>query len=286
MTLISWGGIAALAAAVVLAIVGRIRIWGMRLRPAQPSQTRPEGTIVFAAGITRGAHGETIPLLADWMARGVLRVERIGPTLPRNAATKTAWGPEWRFTILDPSSLSPIERDLLGAFVPGHLQPGDVRELPREDYLGRDALYLAVVRATQQQRAAFGVRQRKAPGAAFGLIALAVLGGAGSFVGAAFTNPAIAGVLFVPVVAGIGVVTALGRGGIVPTEAERRFRQQTRDLGAWVKTTGIPDPALAGWAMIWLLPGRWPDFVPEEIATLLGRDKAFLRGDWGRASAR
>ena len=134
------------------------------------------------------------------MTRGVLRVERIGPILPKNARTKAAWGPTWRFTILDPSSLDPIERELLGAFVPGYLQPGDVRVLPREDYLGRDALYLAIVRACGQQRAAFGVRQRRAPAAAFGLIALAVLGGAAAF-GAAFaTDPALAGVLLFPAI--------------------------------------------------------------------------------------
>lgn len=282
MTLAIWGGVAALLSAVVLAIVGRVRIWGMRLHPAQPSSTRPEGTVVFAAMITRGARMETIPLLADWMSRGVLRVERLGPDLPKDVRTKAAWGPEWRFTILDPSSLDAIERELLAAFVPGDLRPGSVRVLPREDYLARDALYSAIVTASRQQRAAFGQRQRRAPAAAFGVIALAVLGGVGSFLAAVFSSPrpALGGFLFLAVT-GIVAVALVVRGGRSPTEAERRFRQQTRDLGAWVETTDTPDPALAGWAAIWGMPGPWLEVVPQEIANLRARDKAFLRGDWG-----
>ena len=51
-----------------------------------------------------------------------------------------------------------------------------------------------------------------------------------------------------------------------------------------MKTTGSPDPALAGWALIWLLPGSWLDFVPQEIGDLRAMDMAFRRGDWGRVT--
>ena len=286
MTTLMWIGMAALLAAVVLAIVGRVRIWGMRLRPAEPQKVRPEGTIVFGARIMRGAHSETIPLLGDWMTRGVLRVERVGPDMAKNPSTKAASGPEWRFTILDPSSLDAIERELLSAFVPGNLQPGDVRVLPREDYLGRDALYLAIVRAVDQQRAAFGARQRRAPVAAFGVTALAWVGGVGSFLAAVLggTTMAVAGAVLAYVMAGIAVAMLVVRGGRGPTDAERRFWQQTRDLGAWVTTTDQPDPALAGWALIWGLPSAWHDVVPEEIGSLRARDSAFRRGDWARVT--
>jgi hypothetical protein len=278
LALVGW---ALIVGALIAAIVARRTVWGMRLRPPVANPTPPSGPIVLASRLLRGANLEVVPILADWHARGVLAVHRVGPDLPAEPNRASA-GPRWRFVVGDVRGLDAVETQLLSAFVPD-ARPGAESTLEREDIAQREQIAAAVRTALEAQRASFGARPRSGAGVAFALIAAALVGAALAMYGAFAGNDTSAQAwAIVGAVVGVGVVIALCARAEQPTEAERAYRQQLLDLGEWVKTTESPNPALAGWAMLWNLPGEWAAVVPDEIAALRGRDRAFLRADFAR----
>lgn len=277
-------GVTVLVASLVGAIAARRRIWGLRLVPATAKKKKPDGTVLMAAGLARGARMEVTPLLADWLARGVLRVDRRGPDLPGDPKSGSASGPEWTFTVEDAETVSAIEFPVLRTFVPTAPTPGASATLTREDKVTREAIASSISAAVAAQRAQFGPRPVIALGLAVLLVTLSVLGAiaavAGFAIGAA--GPVAVALAFLGGVAGIALVTILCRGGRRPSDAEREYRQDVRNLEAWVKSTNDPDPMLAGWAMLWDLPGAWAAGVPVGIASLRMRDRAFLPGDFNK----
>jgi hypothetical protein len=283
MLVVAWGGAVMLVGSLVLAIVARRTVWGMKLvsKPPHAAATRPEGSVLLAAHDVRGFTNELVPLLADWQARGVLAVEQLGPFERGSSRTGAAWGPEWRFTVLDASGVDQVEFPLLRILVPEAPTPGATATLRRDDKEVRDKITEGVYEAIKVERDFFGPRPLTKPLLAIGLVALAVVGALASLVGAV-----VGGAGPYPIAwallggGGIGVVIAVCRGARSPSEGERRYRQAVLDLEAWVHSTPTPDPRLAGWAMVWGLPGAWEASVPDSIASLRGRDRAFLRGDF------
>lgn len=268
----------------VLTIIARRTIWGARLRPATPNPTPPPGPVLLAARLVRGANMEVVPLLADWQTRGVLDVERIGPDLNADPKVPASSGPEWRLTVLDASGLDGVELPLLAAFVPGAPVPGATYLLRREDVDARDRIWNAVRSAVDRQRASFGTRPRVATLTAVGLITLASVGGAAALVGSVLgqAKPMPIALAFLGAIAVIVVVSLICRGARRLTDAERQYRQGIRDVEAWVRQTTEPTASLAGWAMLWNLPGVWATGAPEKVRRLRGRDKSFLRGDFAQ----
>lgn len=284
MILLVWLGVLAMLLALGLAILARRTIWGLRLRPANPSCTPSSELIILAARLVRGANMEVVPLLADWQARGVLAVERVGPDLNAEPRAAASPGPEWRFTVRDASGLGEVELSLLAAFVPSAPSTGATYLLRRDDVDARDRIWDAVRLAVGRQRASFGVMPRVAIPAAIGLIALAALGGVAALVGSVASGAGSTSIAFafLGAFAMIVVVSISCRGGRRPTDGERDYRQGIRDLEAWVRETTEPNPALGGWAMLWNLPGVWATEAPEEVQRIRGRDRSFLRGDFAR----
>lgn len=287
VTLIAWAGGVVLLGALVLATVARRRIWGFRLAAATAARDRPAGTVLLAARSIRGAKMEVTPLLADWQARGVLDVARRGPDLTADRRTGAASGPEWQFTVLDASRVDAVELPVLQAFVPAAPARGATALLTREDTATRDAIASAISTAIARQRTTFGPQPLEAPAVAVALVAFAVVGGTAALVGTVVSaaGPVAIAFAFLGAVAGISLVVILCGRARRPSDAERQYRQAVRDLEAWVRSTDDPDPALAGWAMLWDLPGAWQSQMPTPITALRLRDRAFLRGDFAKEIA-
>lgn len=283
MILIAWAGIALVITAIVLAVRARRTIWGRATGPAVADATRPNGTILMITG----AHQWTIPLLADWQARGVIDIQKRGPELAKDERSGRSSGPEWIFTVLDAATVDEIELPVLQALVPDAPASGATFILTREDTATREALTASIIDARGRQRAAFGVRPVASRYLAAGLVALAVLGSALALAGTIAANfprtsSGTNGVAWAVVAATVGIATValICRGARRVTDAEREYWQRARNLELWVRTTTNPSMALAGWAMYWgHLPGPWIEKMPESITQLRGRDGAFLRGD-------
>ena len=284
MILLGWFGIIALVASVVLSIVARRTLWGARLEPAPPVPARdvPQGSILFAARLTRGYTNELIPLLADWQARGIIAVEQRGTDLVGNSVTGSAWGPEWQFSVRDATGLDEVEQRVLQILIPGAPRSGAVSLLRRDDTEARDAILDGVSAAVSRQQVLFGPRQLANRWLAMLLITLAIAGTLGALVFFAIgdAGPYPIAWAFLGGGAGIALVIAVCRSGRSPSEAERAYRQAVRNLEGWVHSTPSIDPRLAGWAMLWNLPGAWQHELPASITSLVGRDMAFLRGDF------
>lgn len=287
MILLGWAGVVVLMASLLGAIIARRRVWGLRLAPATPARKRPHGTVLVAAGILRGARMEVTPLLADWHARGVLDVSRSGPDMAGDTKSGAASGPEWIFTVLDPDGVSAVELPVLQTFVRSAPTRGATARLTREDKKSREAIAKAISDAVTRQRREFGPRPRSAVGLAVLLIAVAGVAGVAAVAGFALGGaaPTPIALAFVGSGAAIGMVILLCRGGRRPSDAEREYRQDVRNLEAWVKSTADPDPSLAGWALLWDLPGAWSTTVAPEITGLRSRDRAFLPGDFSKQIA-
>ncbi len=283
MMLLGWLGVVLLVASVVLAILARRRLWGLRLRPAAPSSTPPQGSVLLAARAIRGTTMEITPLLADWQARGVLRVERRGADLPMGGGNSVASGPEWHFTVLDASTVDAIELPLLRILVPDAPATGASAVLLQTDAKARDRLFEAVYAAITRQRLAFGPTPSGESLPAVGLVVLTVLAWIAAVVGLAVAgaNPVATASAFLGGLFALVTVVLLCRRASRPSDAERRYRQAVVDFGAWLPTAS-PDVRLAGWAMVWGLPGAWATALPESITSLRGRDRDFLRGDFAR----
>lgn len=290
MILLGWLGIVALLAAVVLAIVARRRVWGARLEPAPPVPTRdvPKGSVLFAARQIRGFTNELIPLLADWQGRGVIAVEQRGLDLVGDGATGAAWGPEWQFTVLDATGLDEIDQRVLQILVPGAPQRGAVSYLRREDTAARDALLDGISAAVILQRELFGPRSLAKPWLAVLLGALAITGTLCAIVFFAIGHAGPYPIAWSVLGGGAGIALVIGvcNSGRGPSEAERAYLQSLRNLEGWVYSTSAVDPRLAGWAMLWSLPGAWQKELPASITSLVGRDMAFLRGDFVKKRVR
>jgi len=284
MILLGWSGIVALVAAIVLAIIARRTVWGVRLDSAPPVPARdvPAGSVLFAARYLRGYTNELIPLLADWQARGVLAVEQRGTDLVGNARSGAAWGPEWQFTVLDASGLDAVELPVLRLLVADAPQRGASSYLRREDKAARDRILDGVAEAVTRQRALFGPRPIDKAWLAVLLPVLAIGGTLAAIVFFAIGNagPYPIAWSLLGGAAGSALVIGLCRSGRRPSEAERAYRQSVRNLEGWVHSTTHIDPRLAGWAMLWNLPGPWAAGLPTSISSLVGRDMAFLRGDF------
>lgn len=277
------GGILLLLVAVV-SVVARIRLWGARLRAAAPSPVPPAESLVFASRSERGAYSELVPLLADWQLRGVLEVRKSGPSLAASSPTSAAPGPVWHF-IAGPrlGAVDPVELIVLSAVLGGELRPGATVTVQREDVGWRTDVSAAIEAAVRAQRERFGTEKARARALRPLLAALSILSGLACLVGSFLSSNDTAALAWlsvgVPVVVALTVLVVLWP---AKSPAERRYRQATRDLGEWVRTTSEPVPALGGWAMIWNLPGRWRDAVPAEVADLLHLDRSFVRGDFNR----
>ena len=266
------------------AVIARVRLWGARLRPAAPSSVPPDAPLVYASRSERGAHFELVPLLADWQLRGVLQVRKSGPALAASPTTSAAPGPVWHFTAGPQiTGVDHIEAIVLSALLGGELRPGATVTVPREDVGWRTRVSAAIESAVRAQRDRFGTEKARARGLRPLLAALSILSGICCLVGAFLSSTDTAMLAWSAV--GVTVVVALTVVVVLwpaKSAAERRYLQQTRDLGEWVRTTDRPVPALGGWAMIWNLPGPWRDAVPVEVAELLHLDRSFLRGDFSR----
>lgn len=282
MSVLAFGGAAALLLVAVVTVVARARLWGARLRPATPSPVPPAGPLVFASRSERGVNAELVPLLADWQLRGVLLTSRSGPALAASPSTSAAPGPVWQFTP-GPTieRADPVEFIVLSAILAG--SSGEPVVVQREDVEWRTRVQAAITDAVRAQRARFGEERPRGRALRPLLAGLSILSGAACLVGAFLSSHDTAGLAWlsvgVPIVVAITVLVALWP---AKPEAERRYLQATRDLGAWVRSTDQPAPELGGWAMIWNLPGPWPAVLPEDVASLLHMDRSFLRGDFAR----
>lgn len=268
-----------LVGALAGAIVARRRIWGLRLRPPVANPMPPTGSVLLATYAVRGAGMQLTSVLADWIARGVLEVRRSGPDLPAEVLKGDASGPVWRFVVRDASLLDAVETPLLAALVPDGVEA----VLTREDTAARDRIEAAVHAVRKAQRASFGERPTRHILLAVALELCAVLGALLATVGAFVSGDATAsaGAVLGSVVV-VGVTIALCGSASAPAEAERNYRQRVLDIGEWVRTTESPNTALAGWAMLWDLPGAWAAAMPDEISGLRFRDRSFMRGDAAR----
>ena len=287
MTWLALAAALVLAATVVGAAVARMSLWGTRLRPAVPSPERPEASLIFAAASERGRHAVLVPLLADWALRGVLGIERIGPHLPASHATSASSGPVWRFTAgAAVGAVDPVELVVLHAMFGALPQAGHSITVEREDVAWRANVSSSISRAVSMQRDRFGTERPRMPWLGPLLFLLAVLAGGGVLTGAALggvSTPALAWLsVGVPVTVAVAGTLALWPAA---SPAERRYRQATRNLRSWVRTTDAPVRELGGWAMIWNLPGRWSEVLPPEVTGLLHLDRSFLRGDFSRTIA-
>lgn len=276
------GGGILLVAALAAAIWARVRLWGARLGPEVASSTPPSGPLILASASERGRYMEFVPMLADWQVRDVVRSESVGPYLPQSFEHKRSVGREWHFTAGERiAQVHPIETIVLAAMFGGEPHPGDRIVLERDDVDWRVRVSDAVVEAIRVQRSLFGEERPRAPWMRALIVAAAVLGAVGLVLGAAGAGTGTAvlawAIVGSIVLAGVAVVIAL-----LPAKsaAERDYLQGVRNLRAWVHTTAEPDLALAGWAMIWNLPGAWATAVPESVARLSMVDRSFVRGDY------
>jgi hypothetical protein len=272
----------ALIATLVAAVVARVRFWGARLRAAVPAARKPEGAIVLASASERGRHAELVPVLADWVVRDVVSVEKLGASLAASPADSTSSGPVWRFTAgAAVTAVDPVEVLILEAMFGRLPATGDSVVVERDDVAWRERVSTAIVHAVRAQRAAFGAERPRHAWLRPVLVLLTLLATLGLLVGAFLSlgNPAALAWLSVgaPLVM---LVTVLVTVWPAKSAAERRYLQAVRDLGAWVRTTENPAPELCGWAMIWNLPGPWAAAAPPDVAGLVRMDRAFLRGDF------
>lgn len=283
MIAVAWSGVLLMVASIALSIVARRRLWGLRLAPPTPSSSVPQGSVLLAARSVRGVTQEVTPLLADWQARGVLEVRQEGQVLTMGGGNSVASGPEWHFTVADASRVDAVELPLLQIFVPGAPARGATSVLVQSDTKTRDRILDGVHAAIVRQRDAFGPKPRTEALAGVGLIALSVVASLAAVAGAA-----IAGAGAVPIALAFmgGLITVVtvallcGRAQR-PSDAERRYRQDVLNLGAWLPGAS-PDARLAGWAMVWNLPGEWATGLPSSITSLRARDRDFLRGDFAQ----
>ncbi|QNO38147.1 hypothetical protein H4J02_03710 [Protaetiibacter sp. SSC-01] len=284
MTWLGIGSAVILLLAVAAAGVARMRLWGARLRPGAPSPTPPDGPLVFAATTMRAPFYEVVPLLADWMLRGVVVVERIGAYHPPSSQGRSAAGPIWRFTAGPAiAAVHPVEARILVAMFGGVPHPGLTVVVEREDGEWRDRVHAAALEARDLQRSGFGEERARLAWLRVLLVVVVGLAALGVIVGAFRAGGDVGALAWLTI--GVAIVAAVGM--IVPLlppkpEAERRYLQAVRDLEAWARTTDSPRPELGGWAMLWGLPGRWPQTLPEEVASLDGMDRCFIRGDLAR----
>ncbi len=279
----------AIAAAVVLVAVvfaaaaARRRLWGARARSGVPSPVPPGGSVVLAAANERGRHAELVPVLADWMLRGVVEVEKVGPSLPSDRRSGIAPGPVWQITAGSASiSVDPVELGILGAMFGARPSPGLSVTVERDDNAWRERVSSAVANAVTAQREIFGAERPRLPWLGALLFAVAVLAGGALIAGAALAGTSLAGLAWL--VVGVPItVTVVGFVVFWPAKsaAERAYLQATRDFRAWVSTTHEPRRELGGWAMVWNLPGTWSEVLPPEVSGLLHMDRSFVRGDFG-----
>jgi hypothetical protein len=284
MTALVLGSALALIATLVAAIVARVRLWGARLRPAVPAAQAPDAPLVLASASERGRHAELVPVLADWIVRGVVSVEKLGASLAASPVDSASSGPVWRFTAGPAvTAAHPVELIILSAMFGRPPVAGDTVVVQREDVDWRERVSTAVVHAARAQRAEFGAEPARAGWVRPLLVLLALIAGLGLLVGAflSIEDPAALAWLSVgvPVVMLVAVLFAVWP---AKSAAERRYLQAVRDLGAWVQTTEHPVSELSGWAMIWNLPGAWQAASPPDVVGLLRMDRAFLRGDFSR----
>jgi hypothetical protein len=286
MIAVAWGGVLLMMVSAVLAVVARRRVWSMRLNAPAESTKIPEGSILLAARAVRGVTREVTPLLSDWIARGVLEVSQTGGEPSAGRSDSFASGPEWHFTVLDASTVGPVELPVLRAFVPEAPAAGAEFTLLQRDARTRDRIFDAIHAGTVRQRAAFGPKPLGESLIAVGLVALSIAGTV-----AAVGGLVVGGVGPVPIafaVAGglVAVATVLiaSSSRHRPSNAEREYRQDLINMESWIRSVTTPDPRLAGWAMIWDLPGAWPHALPPSILLLRRRDPDFLRGDFSRRS--
>ncbi|MCS0500354.1 hypothetical protein [Protaetiibacter mangrovi] len=273
-----------LLAALVGAVVGRVRLWGSRLAPPTPSEHAPAGSVLLAAQTERGRYSELVPLLADWSIRRVLRVEREGPNLAASPGTSAAPGPVWRLTAAEGApGVDPVEQGVLAAVFGHHPAVGDAVVVERDDVAWRDRVSLAIADAVTAQRRAFGTEPPRRAWLRPVLVGIAVVAGPGLVAAAGFAtgDPALIAWLLV-LVPVLVVLTALPALWPAASEAQRAYLQGARDLRAWVVAADRPRTELMGWAMIWNLPGSWRAAAPAEVAALLHMDRSFLRGDFAR----
>ncbi len=269
-----------LVAALAAALWGRGRWWGTRLRPATATPEPPDGPLVLAARLERGATRALVPVLADWIVRGLLIVETSGAHHAGSYETRSSAGPVWHFTAGPRvTTADPVEQVLLGA-VFGHLPaPGERITVERDDTAWRDRVQRGAADAALAQRDWSGRPRPRAPWLRV-VVVVVVLAALPTMIAAAvLALDAVAAVLL-SVAALLVAALAIGLAAApAHSAAERRYRQAVVDLGEWIRTTREPDPRLAGWAMIWDLPEPWPAAVPEGVARLRGMDRCFLRGD-------
>lgn len=275
-----------LLATIVGAVLGRRRLWGARLTPPVPTAEAPSEPLVYAARILRPPLYELVPLLADWSLRGVLAVERVGPSQAKPPGSAAAPGPVWRITAGPAiAAVDPVEAHILVTIFGGVPQPGTTVVIEREDGAWRDAVHRAAGEAADAQRARFGAEPARYGWLRLVIGALAVVSATGLLTAEFLTSDDVTGLAWLTV--GVAVVTALPivLVSLQPkTEAERRYLQAARDLQAWVQTTDEPRPELGGWAMLWGLPGPWRDALPADVAGLAGTDRCFVRGDLARST--
>lgn len=282
MTALTSVSAAVLVATLVVAVVARVRLWGARLSPAIASAETPDGPLVLASSSIRGRHAELVPILADWVVRRVVSIEKIGANLAASPADATSSGPIWRFTAAEAvATADPAEAIILTSMFDRPPVVGDTVVVERAHVDWRERVSTAVVDAVRAQRAAFGSEPPRMGWLRPVLVVLTLASGLGLLAGGFLSSDDMAALAWlsvgVPVVIVVSVLFAVWP---AKSAAERRYLQSVRNLGAWVNSTEQPVPALSGWAMIWNLPGAWRAVSPADVVGLLHMDRAFLRGDF------